>query len=291
MKFLLLFILAISNLAFAQSTANENMGAIGVSFTRNVLGAIIVKNIQKDSPAFQAGIQVNDFILTIDGKELKGMDSLEVKNRLRGKVGSPVAITLAHAEDMQEYTVNLMRKSVNFSSSNASLPLEPKTNSSTVPSAISSTIPPAKPLAPEKPVEKLAPKPVVMTSPVTDKPSAAIAPPTPLTPSTQPTSPLAPPPEKAAEVKAPDLVYFIQTGTFFGKDMASDQVATFKKKGYPSFVDESIVNGNPVYRVRIGPLNTKDSAEAVSKKLTSQSISNAIIELPKSTTSDSGPKK
>jgi membrane-associated protease RseP (regulator of RpoE activity) len=254
-KFLLLLILSVSNLVFAQGTDNEKLGAVGVGFNRNPLGAIIINNVLKDSPAFAAGVQVNDVMLSIDGKDLKGIDSLAVRNLLRGKIGSPIEITLARADSLQEYSVNIVRKSVNFSLNNTNLTTEPQTQA--LPTS------PAKPQAVAKPTEKMAPKPLEAS----------------------------PPPAKVADVKAPELVYYIQTGTFFSKDVALNQIATFKKKGYASLLDESIVNGNTLFRVRIGPLSTKDSAETISKKLISQGTSNTIIEPPKSNATDSGPKK
>lgn len=53
-----------------------------------------VKAVQEGSPAAAAGIRVGDRLLTIDGEPAG--DPLTLDDRLRGRVGRPVSLTLAH---------------------------------------------------------------------------------------------------------------------------------------------------------------------------------------------------
>ena len=223
----------------------------------------MVKHVEDKSPAAQAGIQVNDIMISIDGSPLKGMDPANIKNVLRGKVGSTAEIKLENSQTKSEYSVSVVRKVVHFGTSEA-----PKESVKSNPQAeiknTDKTEPAPKAAAPKvnvKPAEK---------APATSSPPAVAAAPA------QTSSNAAP--DKASTSSASDSKYFIQTGAFFTKEIANDQVTAFNQKGYTSFVDPAKINGSNIYRVRIGPLATQQSAEALSKKLASQGITNSIIE-------------
>jgi cell division protein FtsN len=247
-KFILFIFLVTSQLVYAQNTSLERNGAVGVRFSRNADGMILIKNVQQNSPAAQAGLAVNDLMMSVDGKNLQGMESSDITNLLRGKVGSSVDIKLLSADSGKEYLMTIQRQQVSFTMPPSSPKVEPKKSSQ---------------LAAQGD-EKLAGKRADKSTNKTVDQAASSS-----------------PAEEKKESNPNNAVYFIQTGTFFSKETANEQSASFAQKGYTSFVDPANISGNTVYRVRIGPFENKSGADALSKKLTSQAITNSIIEVLK----------
>ncbi|QWD32997.1 PDZ domain-containing protein [Polynucleobacter paneuropaeus] len=266
MKYLIAILLLSTQLVFAQNAESEKQGVVGIRYTKNADGMIVIKHVEDNSPAAQAGIQVNDIMISVDGSSLKGMDPGNIKNMLRGKVGSTAEIKLENSQTKNEYSVSVVRKIVRFGTNDGSKDSLTKTTvveaSNADKSEAAIKAPPPK--ATVKPTEKI---------PATTTPLAATATATQNTPTFNS--------EKASANPSSDSKYFVQTGAFFTKEIANDQVAAFNQKGYTSFVDPAKINGSNVFRVRIGPLPTQLSAEAISKKLASQGISASIIEASK----------
>jgi cell division septation protein DedD len=259
-KYLIAILLLSTQLVFAQNIDSEKQGAIGIRYTKNAEGMIVIKYVEDKSPAAQAGIQVNDVMISIDGSNLKGMDAANIKNLLRGKVGSNVEIKLENSQTKAEYSASIVRRIVQFGASDTSKD-----------AAKNSTQVEVKNVSKSEAIPKL------------EAPKTSIRP-----PEKMPVTP--PAPQNAARNVGADQTtatapgeskYFIQTGAFFTKEIANDQVASFNQKGYASFVDPAVINGSNVYRVRIGPLTTLQSVEMLSKKLASQGITNSIIEATK----------
>ena len=260
MKYLLALLLLSTQLVFAQNIEGDKQGVIGIRYTKNAEGMIVVKHVEDKSPASQAGIQVNDIMISIDGSPLKGMDPANIKNVLRGKVGSTAEIKLENSQTKSEYSVSVVRKVVHFGTSET-----PKDSAKSSPQAEIKNTDKTEP-SPKAAAPKVNVKPAEKAPAISSPPAVAAAP--------------AQTPSNAAPDKASsgDSKYFIQTGAFFTKEIANDQVTAFNQKGYTSFVDPAKINGSNIYRVRIGPLATQQSAEALSKKLASQGITNSIIE-------------
>jgi cell division septation protein DedD len=265
-KYLIAILLLSTQLVFAQNTEGEKQGVIGIRYTKNAEGMILIKYVEDKSPAAQAGIQVNDIMISVDGSTLKGMDPANIKNMLRGKVGSTAEIKLENPQTKNEYSVSVVRKVVHFGTSDAS-----KESAKNNPPADIKTADKAE-LAAKGAPPKINIKPTEKT-PAPSVPSVASVTPAPSSLN----------PEKAAASASNDSKYFIQTGAFFTKEIANDQVAGFNQKGYTSFVDPAKINGSNIFRVRIGPLANQQSAEALSKKLASQGITNSIIEASQTT--------
>lgn len=261
MKYLLALLLLSTQLVFAQNIEGDKQGVIGIRYTKNAEGMIVVKHVEDKSPASQAGIQINDIMISIDGSPLKGMDPANIKNLLRGKVGSTAEIKLENSQTKSEYSVSVVRKVVHFGTSET-----PKESVKSNPQAEIKNTDKTEP-APKAAAPKVNVKPAEKAPAISSPPAVAAAP-------AQTSSNAAPDKVSASG----DSKYFIQTGAFFTKEIANDQVTAFNQKGYTSFVDPAKINGSNIYRVRIGPLATQQSAEALSKKLASQGITNSIIE-------------
>lgn len=62
-------------------------------------GQPVIAAMQEDSPATQAGLQVGDAILTVDGTPVAGLTSEGIEDLLRGEVGSDVELTIEREPD------------------------------------------------------------------------------------------------------------------------------------------------------------------------------------------------
>ena len=117
-------------------------------------------------------------------------------------------------------------------------------------------------------------------APLYGKPHAANAPASDKAPLT-PAAPLPPVPEPAESTSADPLgdlalsktqgvdtfYYFVQVGAFNGSEEAQTQQAKLALAGFDPKISEREENGKIIYRVRLGPIETKTEAEDVQTKL------------------------
>ena len=73
------------------------------------------------------------------------------------------------------------------------------------------------------------------------------------------------------------FVYFVQAGAYRSEPEAQAQKAKLALKGLTSAVSERDQDGRTVYRVRLGPFDSKDDAEGTKKKLDSAKIDSALV--------------
>ena len=59
----------------------------------------MVENVVPDGPADKAGIEQDDLITAIDGKSTKGLTVQQASEKLRGKEGTSVSLTLQRDGD------------------------------------------------------------------------------------------------------------------------------------------------------------------------------------------------
>lgn len=79
------------------STSGE-FGGIGVEITMEK-GVLKVVSPIDDTPAFKAGLKTNDYITKIDNNPVQGMGLSESVNKIRGKKGTVVKLTVIRAEE------------------------------------------------------------------------------------------------------------------------------------------------------------------------------------------------
>jgi cell division protein FtsN len=80
-----------------------------------------------------------------------------------------------------------------------------------------------------------------------------------------------------AKAGADPFVYIVQAGAYRSEPEAQAQKAKLALKGLTSAVSERDQDGRTVYRVRLGPFDSKDDAEGTKKKLDSAKIESALV--------------
>lgn len=83
-----------------QITTRGEFGGLGIEVTMDE-GLIKVVSPIDDTPAFRAGVQAGDYITHLDGTPIIGMSLNEAVDKMRGKVGTPIELTI-HREGLTE---------------------------------------------------------------------------------------------------------------------------------------------------------------------------------------------
>jgi len=68
-------------------------GGLGIEVTMEQ-GLVMVVSPIDDTPAFKAGIKPGDFITHIDGEQVMGMSLNDAVDKMRGKIGAKVKLTI-----------------------------------------------------------------------------------------------------------------------------------------------------------------------------------------------------
>lgn len=87
---------------------------IGVSVVLNYdYYAIEILNVMPNSPALEADLRPNDFIIAVNGETVLELGYNEAINRIRGEIGTDVTITVARGDNYEErFDVTLTRRKV-----------------------------------------------------------------------------------------------------------------------------------------------------------------------------------
>lgn len=126
------------------------------------------------------------------------------------------------------------------------------------------------------------PAPAVTTpapAPVTPAPVPAAAPAASAKPvATAPAATPATVPAKAASAAAADTyLYFVQAGAYTRSDDAEQQRAKLAMQGFSAKVYEREQSGRVVFRVRIGPMDGRDEAEGLQRKVEAAGIEANLV--------------
>lgn len=73
------------------------------------------------------------------------------------------------------------------------------------------------------------------------------------------------------------FIYFVQAGAYRSTEEANAQRARMAMAGFESQVSEREQGGKPVYRVRMGPFNSRAEAESIEQKLRAQGFDTALV--------------
>lgn len=89
-------------------------GGLGIEITMKE-GVLTVVSPIEDTPAYRAGMQANDQITHVDGQAIKGLSLEEAVEKLRGKVGSEVKITVVR-EGTRPFDLMIVRDKIRVKS-------------------------------------------------------------------------------------------------------------------------------------------------------------------------------
>ncbi len=98
-------------MADLQRDTTGSFGGIGVLIDMKD-GWLTIMSPIEDSPAFRAGVLAGDRLLEIDGESTKGMTMSDAVNKLTGKPGTKVSITVRHELKNEQVTVTLTRDNI-----------------------------------------------------------------------------------------------------------------------------------------------------------------------------------
>ncbi len=93
----------------SMSDTEGKYGGLGMVITMRDYNLTVVKTM-KNSPARRAGILPDDQIVKIDGKSAKGLQLVELADRLRGYPNTQVRVSLFRPKDKAEISLELTRE-------------------------------------------------------------------------------------------------------------------------------------------------------------------------------------
>jgi cell division protein FtsN len=82
---------------------------------------------------------------------------------------------------------------------------------------------------------------------------------------------------KSTKTGADAFTYFVQVGAYSRPEDAEQQRARIGLMGMPAKVSEREQSGRTVYRVRLGPFDRKEEADAVQERLTGNGVEAALV--------------
>jgi carboxyl-terminal processing protease len=99
--------------AYAQMREDQHGRYYGVGMSIQPQGdKIVVLAPMEGSPAYKAGLRPGDVIISVDGKETKGMDTAGVASLLKGPRGTHVSVTLGREGSPKPLVYDLIRDEI-----------------------------------------------------------------------------------------------------------------------------------------------------------------------------------
>lgn len=77
------------------------------------------------------------------------------------------------------------------------------------------------------------------------------------------------------------FMFYVQAGAFRTHDEADTQKGKLALAGFDTTLSERDQGGKTVYRVRVGPLNTKDEADKIQQKLVALKVDSVVVRVQK----------
>jgi carboxyl-terminal processing protease len=102
------------NFSNMQVQTKGKFGGLGIEITMEN-GVIKIVSPIDDTPAAKAGLQPEDYIVAVDGEPILGMALSEAVDKLRGKVGSDVTITIQRDQN-EPFDVTVTRDTIKIRS-------------------------------------------------------------------------------------------------------------------------------------------------------------------------------
>ena len=97
------YISAADMAAFEEAVSNEYVG-VGMT-VQKADGGMLVTSVEKDGPAWNSGIRVDDLITMVDGVSVADLTVAEVSDLVRGEIGTVVRLTLLREDTYVQLAV------------------------------------------------------------------------------------------------------------------------------------------------------------------------------------------
>ena len=98
-----------------QVQTKGEFGGLGIEVTMEN-GVVKVVTPIDDTPAFRAGLLAGDYITHLDKKPVTGMTLNEAVDKMRGKIGEPIVITIFREGATEPFDVTLVRDKIQIQS-------------------------------------------------------------------------------------------------------------------------------------------------------------------------------
>jgi len=98
-----------------QVDTKGEFGGLGIQVTMEA-GFVKVISPIDDTPAFRAGVEAGDFITHLDGKTVQGLSLPEAVDKMRGKVGADIKLTLRRKGVAEPFDVTITRAVIKITS-------------------------------------------------------------------------------------------------------------------------------------------------------------------------------
>ncbi len=85
----------------------QKISGIGAVFRDNLNGFSVMR-VLENSPACSSGLKVADLILAVDKQPVVGLDTLDVAEKIRGKKGTSVLLTVLRGKDNASETLDIL---------------------------------------------------------------------------------------------------------------------------------------------------------------------------------------
>jgi hypothetical protein len=101
---------------FAQPAAEvpqpQSFGGIGAMLNAGDAGGAIIAGVMPGGPAEKAGVEPGDRIMAVDGVDVSGMELGGIVERVRGREGAPVTLTLQREGEDATFDVSITRERI-----------------------------------------------------------------------------------------------------------------------------------------------------------------------------------
>jgi carboxyl-terminal processing protease len=91
-----------------QVQTRGEFGGLGIEVTMES-GVVKVVSPIDDTPAFRAGVKAGDYITHLDGEQIMGLSLNEAVEKMRGKVGTPIVITVRRKGNSEALEITIIR--------------------------------------------------------------------------------------------------------------------------------------------------------------------------------------
>ena len=98
-----------------QVNTRGEFGGLGIQVTMEA-GFVKVISPIDDTPAYRAGVEAGDFITHLDGKSVQGLTLSQAVERMRGKVGSDIKLTIRRQGIAEAFDVSITRAVIKITS-------------------------------------------------------------------------------------------------------------------------------------------------------------------------------